>query len=60
MHPSCLTTQPVKAMRMLRVLLCVLYPCSPTLISFNTLLHSYAKMGAWQDSLAVLQHMCTR
>jgi pentatricopeptide repeat protein len=33
---------------------------SPSLISYNTLLHAYAKMGAWQESLGLLQHMCTR
>ncbi|WIA19333.1 hypothetical protein OEZ85_003965 [Tetradesmus obliquus] len=32
---------------------------SPSLISYNTLLHAYAKMGAWQESLGLLQHMCT-
>jgi pentatricopeptide repeat protein len=33
---------------------------SPSLISYNTLLHAYAKMGAWHESLALLQHLCTR
>lgn len=33
---------------------------SPSLISYNTLLHAYAKMGAWQESLALLQHLCSR
>jgi pentatricopeptide repeat protein len=34
--------------------------CSPTLISYNTLLQSYGKMGAYEHSLGVLQQMCTR
>lgn len=33
---------------------------SPTLISYNTLLQSYGKMGAYEHSLGVLQQMCTR
>eukprot|EP00879_Flechtneria_rotunda_P000660 GHRR01000774.1.p1 GENE.GHRR01000774.1~~GHRR01000774.1.p1 ORF type:complete len:981 (+),score=385.98 GHRR01000774.1:3353-6295(+) len=31
---------------------------SPTLISYNTLLHAFAKMGAWEDSLRVLHQLC--
>jgi pentatricopeptide repeat protein len=52
----CLLTLKLRLLLLLLPCCC----CSPTLISFNTLLQAYAKMGAWQDSLTVLQHMCAR
>jgi pentatricopeptide repeat protein len=32
---------------------------SPTLISYNTLLNAYAKLGEWQESLALMNHLCS-
>jgi pentatricopeptide repeat protein len=49
----------VLVLPLLLVLRMLLYR-SPTLISYNTLLQSYGKMGAYEHSLGVLQQMCTR
>eukprot|EP00775_Hariotina_reticulata_P010634 gene10634-10792_t len=32
---------------------------SPTLISYNTLLNAYAKLGEWQESLNLMTHLCS-
>jgi pentatricopeptide repeat protein len=64
-HASqCLVARPVhdSSATQVKVLFDEMLSCSlsPSLISYNTLLHAYAKMGAWQESLALLQHLCTR
>ena len=32
---------------------------APTLISYNTLLHSLARCGGWQDASLLIAHMCS-